>query len=163
MTDKLTRATHVARDAVNTTSHDIVNRTRGIAAATRARFASDDVSDAVLLERVRAKLGRVSSHPRAIDVSVSDGQVILNGQAPAHEVPHILAGVESVRGVSGIASSLDVHETAEAVPSLQGQGRVAGGRFNFLRSPAARGIAAAVALAGTGLLATGHRRRVSYH
>ena len=47
---------------------DLSNRTRGVVAETSARVAREGVADDILAERVRSKLGRVLSHPRAIDV-----------------------------------------------------------------------------------------------
>src|SRR5688572_14071904 len=69
--DKAVRATRVTGDAFETTMRDLTNRTRGFAAETRGWIEERAVDDARLLERLRARLGRVSSHPRAIDVAWS--------------------------------------------------------------------------------------------
>ena len=161
--DKLVRASHGTRDAIETTSRDISNRTRGIMAATRRRYVSEDVSDEVLLERVRAKLGRVCSHPRAIDVVVKSGHVTLRGPVLAHEALPIIAKIESVRGVRSVTNELDLHATADHVPSLQGEGKVAGSSLDLLQSNWAPATRAAVTCAGltlTSLLAAaGYARR----
>ena len=57
--DKIVRATRLTRDGLDATARDMSNRARGIAAAARGRLWNGDVSDDVLVERVRAKLGRV--------------------------------------------------------------------------------------------------------
>src|SRR5688572_32260387 len=67
MRDKFVRASRKTRDGLDATARDLANRTKGVAAASRGRFTATHVDDARLLERVRAKLGRVCSHPRAID------------------------------------------------------------------------------------------------
>ena len=165
MKDKLVRASHVTRDALDTTSHDLANRTRGIVAATRARWHDVDVSDEVLLERVRAKLGRVSSHPRAIDVAVDNGHVTMRGSALADEARTIISKIERVRGVRSVTNELDLHATAENIPSLQGEGRVAGSSLDFLQptwAPATRALVAAAGLAATGLMMSSYARRSTH-
>jgi hypothetical protein len=58
---------------------DLDNRLSGVAAGFQNLTHSQPVSDEVLEERVRSKLGRSVSHPRAIDISVRDGRVTLRG------------------------------------------------------------------------------------
>jgi hypothetical protein len=160
--DKLTQARNHSWDACRTTTRDFVNRSRGIAAATRGRLWSEDVADEVLVERVRAKLGRVCSHPRAIDVLADDGHVTLRGPILANEAPHTIAMVESVRGVHGVTNELDLRATADNVPSLQGEGKVGGPNLDLLQAnwaPATRAVVAAAGVAATGLLAAGYARR----
>ena len=124
--DQVRRASGKTRDAIDATMRDMTNRAVGIAAATRARLAHDDVDDATLIERVRATLGRVCSHPRAIDVEVDDGNVTLRGPLLKSELDTVLGGVAAVRGVRSVNNELEQHVSAEGVPSLQGSSNVAG-------------------------------------
>ena len=159
--DKLVRASNVTRDALDTTARDLANRSRGIAAATRSRFSSDDVDDVVLVERVRAKLGRVCSHPHAIDVRVNAGDVTLAGPILAQEAWAVVGAVERVRGVHTVTNELDLHETSANVPALQGEGRIPGPSLDLLqpnRGPATRALVAA-SLAATGLCMAAYARR----
>src|SRR5436305_3939020 len=75
-----------AQDGWDTLRSDVRNRAYGLASETRSRFAREEVGDPVLCERVRARLGRVVSHPRAIDVTAQDGRVTLSGDILADEV-----------------------------------------------------------------------------
>ena len=164
VTDKLVRAGKATRSAVDTTSRDVANRSRGIAAATRARLSSAPVSDEVLRERVRARLGRVCSHPHAIEVIARDGHVTLRGPALAHEIPSILATVGAVRGVQSLANELDLRDSAENVPSLQGERRLAGPAFDISQrnwAPATRAVVATLGIAAAGLLLAGYTRRAA--
>lgn len=150
--DKFVRASRRTRDGVDATSRDLANRTRGIAAAARGRFTHEPVSDNVLLERVRAKLGRACSHPRALDVLAYQSHVTLRGPILASEVPGVLAAVTAVRGVEEVTNELEPHETAAGVPSLQGGGQVTGPSLDIMQrrwAPATR------ALVSVGLLASG--------
>src|SRR5688572_12987759 len=73
--DKAIRGARLTRDGLDATMCDMTNRARGIAAATRARITHEPVDDDTLTERVRARLGRACSHPRAIDVFATGGNV----------------------------------------------------------------------------------------
>jgi hypothetical protein len=160
--DKLTRATNVTWDACQKTTRDFVNRSAGIAAATRARLQADQVSDDVLVKRVRAKLGRVCSHPRAIAVEADAGRVTLRGPILAQEAPQTVAMAESVRGVRLVINELELHATAANAPSLQGEGQIGEASLDLLQSrwaPATRAVVAAAGVAATALLSAGYARR----
>jgi hypothetical protein len=150
--DKVFRGRRMTGGALDAALRDVGNRARGIAAATRSRFrADDDVDDRRLLARVRARLGRVCSHPQAIDVYVHDGEVTLLGPVMAGEVRNLLTAAASVRGVHSVVNDLEPHDSAEGVPALQGRGRAAGGRLEFRGwhwTPAAGALVGAAALAG---------------
>lgn len=159
--DKAVRATRVTGDAFETTMRDLTNRTRGFAAETRGWIEERAVNDARLLERVRARLGRVSSHPRAIDVEAQGGQVTLRGPVLSSEVQDLLSAAADVRGVRSVINELAPHDSSEGVPALQGRGRLAGPRLDLLQSrwaPATRALVGAAAVAAGGL-AIAYRRR----
>jgi hypothetical protein len=162
--DKMTHAARLTRDAVDATSRDIANRSRGLAVATRARFRSENVSDEVLARRVRAKLGRWSSHPSAIAVILDRGNVTLSGPILTHEAPALITAVQGVRGVQSVSNALDMHDSADRIPALQGEGRVPGSSIDLLQSrwaPATQALVAAAGLAATGLCIAAYARRGS--
>jgi len=85
---------------------------RNRAGGARHRWATageGEVPDRVLAERVRAKLGRHSAHPRAIKVSVNQGSVELSGPVLAQECETILRAVRRVRGVREVHDRLQRH------------------------------------------------------
>lgn len=152
--DKVVRGTHVTTRAMWQVTNDLSNRARGIVAATRGRLREEHVDDWTLIERVRARLGRACSHPRAIDVQASNGEVTLRGPILAHEVGDVLATIAAVRGVTAMRNELRPHETAEGVPSLQGEGRLAGPNIDILQrrwAPATRALVGVAALAVGGV------------
>lgn len=133
-------------DAIDTTSRDLINRSRGINAQLRSWLSpAAPVSNEVLEARVRAQLGRLVSHPHSITVSATDGRVTLSGPILADEVEHLLDRVAAIRGVKAVENALEIHEQADNVPGLQGQpARRGGERSEFMQSnwsPAARFIA----------------------
>jgi uncharacterized membrane protein len=114
---------HKLGDGLAATARDARNRTVGAAAEMRSRFRSDQADDEVLHERVRSAIGRVVSHPGAINVIVNEGRVTLSGHVLADEVDDLTARVQRVRGVSEVRNELEIHRSANGVPALQGGGR----------------------------------------
>lgn len=159
--DRIVHGSRAARDGLDATLRDLANRARGMVASMRRRFEPDGVDDARLLERVRARLGRVCSHPRAIDVGVSGGRVVLRGPILAREVEDVLMAVGGVRGVESVVNQLEAHDSADGVPSLQGEGRVAGPTLDILQdmwAPATHALVGLAALAAGGLALACTRR-----
>jgi uncharacterized membrane protein len=153
--DRGVHAGHKLGDGLAATARDARNRTRGTAAALRARFRTEEPGEDVLHERVRSAIGRVVSHPGAITVVVTGDRVTLTGQVLADEVDALVQTVAEVRGVSEVRNELEVHPSAVGVPSLQGPGRPRGmGSDSW--APATRLL---VGIAGGALLARGMRTR----
>lgn len=139
--DRLVHAGHKLADGAGKTGRDLRNHTKGMVAAARSRLSADDADDAVIVERVRARLGRLVSHPGALDVTCEDGRVTLGGAVLTAEAERLLAGVRSVRGVREVEDHVSRHESPGNVPGLQGPGRTPGSRAELLQSnwtPAAR-------------------------
>lgn len=115
---------HKVQNAAGKTRRDVANRSRGILAEARSFLRPDHPDDDVLEQRVRSILGRHVSHAGSLEVDAVNGHVTLMGPILADEVEGLLESVEGIRGVRSVANALDVHETAENVPGLQGGGRV---------------------------------------
>jgi len=153
--DKIDRAGRRLRDAYDVTLRDTQHRVMGMRAMARRLVRREAVDDATLAGRVRAILGRYVSHPHAIEVEASDGEVALSGPVLAHEVPGLLGAVKGVSGVRRVSNQLIVHKEPGNISSLQGGVPRRGQRFELLQdnwSPAAR---FAVGMAGLALLMRG--------
>ena len=109
-----------------------------------------DVSDEVIEQRLRARLGRAVSHPRALEVLVIAGRVILRGPILAHEASDVVKLARAVPGVREIVDKLERHTSPDQIPALQGQGRRRAARGTW--PPAAQAGATSV---GALLLAYG--------
>jgi hypothetical protein len=150
--DQMVHAAHKTGDAVDATSRDLANRAKGAVAELRGRFQDTDVSDDVLRERVRARIGAVIGHAGAIDVEVTDGVVMLRGPVLVHEVERLLRRVAAVRGVKTLDDKLEVHAEPGNIPSLQGRARTPRGGevLDFMQnnwSPTTRLVAGATGAA----------------
>jgi hypothetical protein len=160
-TDQLVRARRKTRDALDATARDLANRASGMVAAAGARVTDEPADDRRLLERVRAKLGRACSHPRAIDVDVAHGTITLRGPILANEIDGVLAAVRGVRGVLGVTNALQPYESAEGVPALQGQGSIQP-ELDILQrnwAPATQALVTAAGLAATAVGVAAFARR----
>jgi hypothetical protein len=95
---------------------------KGAAARGRSLFGrSRPISDGKLHDRIRARLGRVVTYPRAIEVEVEQGCVCLRGHVLVNEIGALLGEVASVAGVERVENQLTVHEQPTGVPELQGR------------------------------------------
>lgn len=110
--DKVEHTVRKTKDEIERTSHDLGNRMRGLTAALKAPFKNEQVTDDVLVDRVKSKLGHVVATPGKIAVKAADGVVTLSGQILEDEVENLLGSVSSVRGVGGVDNKLRVQRTS---------------------------------------------------
>jgi uncharacterized membrane protein len=118
--DRVTSTFGTASHQTGVAARDLSHRAHGVTARARAAITSDEVDDEVLVERVRAALGHAVSHPAAIEVSASQGRIVLAGPVLAHEHDRLIRAVRAIRGVEEIKDRLDVHEQAGQISALQG-------------------------------------------
>lgn len=72
------------------------------------------------MERVRSRMGRYVSHPRAIDVTSDGGEVTVRGPILLEETTRFLQAIAALPGVKSVIDQLDKHDRSEGVPALQG-------------------------------------------
>jgi uncharacterized membrane protein/gas vesicle protein len=158
--DKTVHARKELEEAADVTKKDVSNRARGLRASLRTLVEDEEPSDDVLRERVRAAIGRVVSHPGAIEVTARDGVVTLSGPILADEVPLLIDRVLDVRGVRDVVNRLEVHKEPGNVPALQGEGKKRGGpKPDFLQenwAPATRLVGGAIGALASAYGFAGH-------
>lgn len=157
--DKAKHINRVATDAAGKTGRDLRNHFRGVIAELESLVCREPVSDDVLAARVRSKMGRVVSHPHAIEVKAQEGRVILSGPILSAEVLPLMDAVAGVQGVENIENLLELHETPGDIPALQGGKHRVGERFGPFKktwSPTTRLLTGA---AGGALTIYGGKRR----
>lgn len=84
MRDQLLSAASHLDDAIEATARDLIQRAQGLVAEARSTVSDEEVSDEILVNRIRAKMGRVVSHPGAIKVTAEQGRVTLSGAVLEH-------------------------------------------------------------------------------
>lgn len=141
-----------------------VSRRQGVGRALRVRgrrwlesarrlVRLDQISARRLAARVRSTIAFAVSEPRAIDLNVEDGRVILRGPIPARELDSLLDAVWRTRGVDHVDVRLELLDSAEEMPVLERVPGEPSARRGW--GPAFRMVAV---LSGGGLAAYGLRR-----
>lgn len=120
--DKIRRLQGKTEKAIDVAVRDLGNRLEGMQAQlSNFLFGRKDIpNDQVMVERVRAKLGRVVSHPHAVEVSIQQGRLTLRGPILANEKETLLAAVRAISGVTEVEEQLEVHDSPVGISSLQG-------------------------------------------
>jgi hypothetical protein len=159
--DQMEHTMRKLQEAERMVVHDASQRAIGLMAQARRIIEGDGpADDVVLAERVRAALGRGTSHPGAIEVTAIGGTVCLSGPILAEERDILLDCVSKVRGVESVDNQLTLHHEADGIPALQGGEPLGGARGEWMRenwSPSTRVLAGAAgaALAAAGMLRGG--------
>ena len=155
--DKVVHAARLVNEGAKVTARDTVHRAQGAWTEAKRLFNPEEgVGDEALAGRVRAALGRMVSHPHAIEVTAGGGHVTLMGPILSYEVRPLLKAVRRVAGVRAVSDQLTVYNEPGDVPALQGGEPRTGERFELLQenwSPTARvavgGVGAALMLAAS--------------
>jgi uncharacterized membrane protein len=104
--------------AIGKASRDLSNRARGTVAEARSRLPFRDVSDEVLVEQVRARIGRVVSFPHFVEVSARDGEVVLRGAVLESELDNLLSTASGIRHVSSVRDELKAYKRYQDIPGI---------------------------------------------
>jgi uncharacterized membrane protein len=118
--DRLDHRSHAFRSFSRKAGRDARNRALGLASESRAVIHTDEAPDPVIAERIRSAMGRVVSHPKAVEVLVDRGVATLRGPIFDDEVGPLLAVAEMTRGVVEVVDLLEPHPVQTRHPSLQG-------------------------------------------
>ena len=148
----------IAIETVGKTQRDLRNHLLGVRAEIGSLVCSEEVADEVLKARIRSKLGRLVSHPHAIEVKVVDGRAILTGPILAAEVVPLFEVISGIDGLKSVENLLVLHATAD-IPALQGGKRRGSQRFGPFRNTCSPTTRLVAGLAGGALTIYGGKRR----
>jgi osmotically-inducible protein OsmY len=105
------KALHYQRElshSVDRNARDLRNRVQGLLAERKSQRLNEPVSDLTLIERVRARMGRATRHPHAINVSADNGYITLSGPIDSREAKGLLSLVRKIPGVRDVRNHLDL-------------------------------------------------------
>lgn len=156
--DRAVSLVHRSEDAMDTTSRNLKDRTKGLLAEMKSVMSEGEISDQVLVDRIRSRIGRVVSHPHAIQVSAQAGRVTLSGPILENELKNVVSSVESVRGVKEVENRLEPHREAD-ISSLQGGVARAGETWEVMQANWSSSLRAVMGAGGAALAIYGMRRR----
>lgn len=117
--DKIRHLQSKSGEMLEKATHDLRNRALGIVAETSAALRIEQITDDQLIARVRSRIGHVTMHPNAIEVTAHDGIVSLSGPVLAREVRTLINCVRGIKGVHSVENNLELHERPDT-PRLQG-------------------------------------------
>lgn len=119
--DKTVAGWKDVRHEVDKARRDVWNRAHGAVAGARSLWKNGDAEIPVLEGRVRSRIGRAVSHPRAVEAKIEEGgRVVLEGPVLENELEYLLHSVKSVPGVHEVINRLEVHAEPGNISSLQG-------------------------------------------
>ncbi len=147
-------------DALDTTGRNLRDRIVGLTAEARSVFGreEEEIDDRQLADRVRSRMGRIVSHPRAVDVTVHHGRVTLSGPILHNEADRLVATVSGIGGVKGVENRLEVHRERD-IPALQGGGGRPGYQWEIMQSNWSPSLRFVMSSLGAGLAVSGFMRR----
>lgn len=123
MRDKFVSVSKHTAWEVNRWSRDAMNRVKGEIEEYSRR--GQQVDDDTLIERARAQIGHVVSHPGLLHISARDGCVYVRGPVLSGERARIDERLRKTRGVRTCdLSGIQEHDSAASIFGLQGQSRV---------------------------------------
>ena len=160
--DQLTHASCASRHFLGTAMRDLRNRMIGFGASARSRVFRKQADDVVLIERVRAGIGRRCSHPGSIDVAALKGRVTLSGPILSREADSVVSVARAVSGVHRVEDRLERYATAAGIAGLQGGTDRRGDRAEYLQANWAPAPRLFAMIAGGALAAAGLRQRGPY-
>jgi hypothetical protein len=156
--DKVMHTFREAEDVLGKSVRDLNNRTTGLVAEARHLLRTEVISEETLAARIRSRLGHLVAHPRAIEIEVDKGHVVLTGHILIDEVEDALAGISSVRGVTGVENRLSVH-TLPDIPGLQGRNKGSDEHYIRMQKQWPPGTRLLAGVAGGAMALYGSRRR----
>jgi osmotically-inducible protein OsmY len=115
--DKVASYARRGKEETERRARDMAQRAEG--RRYELEHADEQVPDDLLVERVRAQLGKRVQQAHAIRVEASAGRVTLSGRILRHEVGGLIDVVKQVRGVHAIEDHLEVHDQPGNRPNLQ--------------------------------------------
>lgn len=118
--DKTVGACHDAASLARAKGKRAADRVKGVVATGRLDRVTSrpPESDHQLHERIRARIGRLVSHPRLLEVSVEQGRVSLGGHVLRSEIDHLMADLRAMPGVAEVHSELQVHGRAHELQNI---------------------------------------------
>jgi len=118
--DRANRFVNSIDESVDIAMEDARNRARGVLSEMTARLSDQGAPDWILEERVRSNLGRIRRH-RGVTVTADGGRIYLSGPVLREDEDAIIKAASRTRGVHGVENQLQVFDSSESIPTLQGE------------------------------------------
>lgn len=118
--DKARALSNKEKEAAARILKDTRNRLKGMTHKAKRSLNKETITDLKLTERVRSAIGHAIQFNGGLEVQSQTGKVIMAGKVLASELDDLLAAIWAVDGVEALEHSLEVMESADGIPELQG-------------------------------------------
>lgn len=131
LADKIIHWGRVGVHRANRQFRYFMNRTYGRSYEIGKSLLSnaDEISDDILVERIRSKVGRILAHPKMLRIDSDQGRIRLSGYALTQEIPRLYQLVRRVRGVRSIHANNVIPVESERRMSSISSPRGGGGKL----------------------------------
>jgi osmotically-inducible protein OsmY len=114
--DQFSKFMNRATTQTETLIGQISDRAQGVAAETKRKLSTEEVSDEVMVARVRSAMGHVLTNAHEVEVMANQGLITLTGSVPSAETETLIATVKALPGVHGVENRLEAYEGTTNMP-----------------------------------------------
>ena len=122
--DKARALSNQEKEAAARILKDTRNRLKGFTAKAKRGLSKETITDLKLSERVRSAIGHAIQFNGGLEVQAQRGKVIMAGKILASELDELLSAVWAVDGVEALEHSLEIMESSDGIPELQGTAEI---------------------------------------
>src|SRR5688572_14297010 len=100
--DRFTKFMGQATTKTEALIEQISDRAQGMAAETKRKLSTEEVSDEVMVARVRSAMGHVLTNAHEVEVMANQGLITLTGSVPGAETETLISTIKALPGVHGV-------------------------------------------------------------
>lgn len=108
--DQVTKFMNKATTQTEALIEQISDRAQGAAAEATRKLSTEDVSDEVMVARVRSAMGHVLTNAQEVEVMANQGLITLTGSVPNAESEALINTIKALPGVHGVDNRLEAYE-----------------------------------------------------
>ena len=114
--DQFTKFMNQATTRTESLIEQISDRAQGVAAETKRKLSTEEISDEVMVARVRSAMGHVLTNAHEVEVMANQGLITLTGSVPGAETETLISTIKALPGVHGVENRLEAYEGTTDMP-----------------------------------------------
>lgn len=107
--DQFTKFMNQATVKTESLIEQISDRAQGAAAEVKQQLSTDEVSDEVMVARVRSAMGHVLTNAHEVEVMANQGLITLTGSVPGAEAETLISTIKALPGVHCVENRLEAY------------------------------------------------------
>jgi osmotically-inducible protein OsmY len=109
--DQISKFMGTATTKTEALIEQISDRAQGAATeAARKLSPEEEVSDEVMIARVRSAMGHVLTNAHEVEVAANQGLITLTGSVPSAEAETLITTIKALPGVHGVENRLEAYQ-----------------------------------------------------